>query len=93
MRNCLISTDDYDDNGDPIKPAFTDKFSDTIDETWGRGPINIQFDVEKEVDKKPNKVPIDPCSTDPPMRNCLVIRPKPAHLNPDAEPNSAWFSN
>ena len=90
MRNCLISTDDYDDNGAPIKPAFTDKFSDKIDETWGRGPINIQPDVGKEVetvestvDKKPSKVPIDPCSTDPPMRNCLIQRPKPAHLNPD----------
>ena len=39
MRNCLISLDDYLPDGSPKQPSKTDTFSDTIDETWGRGPI------------------------------------------------------
>ena len=39
MRNCLISLDDYLPDGSPKQPGKTDTISDTIDETWGRGPI------------------------------------------------------
>ena len=44
MRNCLISLDDYLPDGSPKQPGKTDTFSDTIDETWGRGPIMIDID-------------------------------------------------
>ena len=39
MRNCLISFDEYLPDGSPKQPGKTDTFSDTIDETWGRGPL------------------------------------------------------
>ena len=31
-------------DGSPKQPGKTDTFSDTIDETWGRGPIMIDID-------------------------------------------------
>ena len=42
MRNCLLSLDNFDKDGSPLTP--NDTFSDTIDETWGRGPIMIEID-------------------------------------------------
>ena len=55
MRNCLISLDDYNTDGSPKQPGKTDHvvFSDTIDETWGRGPL--MSDTVPVLDEKDSK--------------------------------------